>query len=89
MTNHISPDEFEAFFLKQSTSDQIASLEEHLLLCPLCQDQAVETELQLLALRLALHSREPTLAREGDPRAQKKTKDIPAMIHPLGGGACP
>jgi anti-sigma factor RsiW len=54
---HVAEDVLEKYLMNHLTELEKASVEEHLLACPFCQDQTQETEAFILAARAAL--REP------------------------------
>jgi hypothetical protein len=54
---HVAEDVLEKYLMNHLTEPDRASVEEHLLACPSCQDQTEETEAFILAARAAL--REP------------------------------
>ena len=54
---HVADDVLEMYLMKSLPEDDIASVEEHLLICSACQDQVEETETFIHAARVALLDR--------------------------------
>jgi Putative zinc-finger len=54
---HVADDVLEQYLMKSLPEDDIASVEEHLLICSDCQDQVEETETFIRAAKIALLDR--------------------------------
>lgn len=54
---HVADDVLEMYLMKNLPEDDIASVEEHLLVCSTCQDQVEETETFIHAAKVALLDR--------------------------------
>jgi anti-sigma factor RsiW len=50
---HIGEDDLERYVMKKLPDAQLDALEDHLLICPECREQLVETERYVLAIRAA------------------------------------
>ena len=56
LVQHVSDEQLDQYALKRLTEAEVAALEEHLLICPECQDRLQHTDDFIEALRTAVSS---------------------------------
>ncbi len=76
---HLSDDRLEAYSMETLPEDQVAALEEHLLVCGDCQNRLRATDEHVAAMRSAAPS---CLAARGFPgRNNQRELPIPDRVH--------
>jgi anti-sigma factor RsiW len=81
MSCHASEEALERYCLGTCSEQELAALEEHLLVCHVCQDRALETELLVKPMRAALAER---LGQKPSPAARtrgRRRSVRPAQLH--------